>query len=164
MQGQSTRRKPTLSTLIPAAGAPIVADNPIYHRLPALKRYAVDKETGCWNWLGALSSGYGRCKIGNTTVMAHRALYEHHVGPIPQGLFLHHQCGNRRCVNPGHLEPITCAENTRRKPHTHTLLTWETAAEIRDTMDRLCAEYGVRPRTLAAIGERRIWNPEKRPA
>jgi hypothetical protein len=61
------------------------------------------------------------------------------------------------------LEPITRGENVRRL-HGHTVLDWDKADAIREAVDALCERYGVRPRTLAAIGERRVWNPEERPA
>lgn len=132
---------------------------------PVLERYQADSATGCWEWSGQRdSAGYGRCKPGGgdaRSVMAHRVFYTHHVGAIPEGLDIHHRCGNKGCVNPEHLEPLTRAENVRVL-HGHTILNWEQADEIREAMDDLCEKYGVRPRTLAAIGERRIWNPETR--
>lgn len=132
----------------------------VNHPLPILQRYVLDSETGCWEWLGArLNNGYGRCKVGNRNVQAHRAFYLHHVGVIPDGHDIHHRCGNRGCVNPVHLEPLTRGENTRTSPHGHTILNWEAADEIRVAMDALCRKYGVRPRTLAAIAERKIWDP-----
>src|SRR5262245_59768516 len=128
-----------------------------------LDRYCLDEETGCWNWTGRLMRGYGQCKVrGQEWVLAQRVFYTHHVGPIPEGLDIHHRCGNRRCVNPEHLEPITRGENVRAL-HGHTILSWEKAEVIRTIVDALCAEYGIRPRTIAAIGERRIWNPDERP-
>jgi hypothetical protein len=134
--------------------------NAAYHRLPILRRYRVDDTTGCWEWLGyRMHNGYGRCKSARgQIVQAHRAFYEHHVGPIPTGLDLHHRCSNRGCVNPAHLEPVTRAINTQLGAHSK--LTRAQADEIRATMDALCAKYGVRPRTLSAIAERTIWKPE----
>ena len=51
---------------------------------------------------------------GANTMPAHRYAYEELVGPIPEGLQLDHLCRNRSCVNPDHLEPVTCRENLRR--------------------------------------------------
>lgn len=65
----------------------------------------------CWMWTGALDKGgYGR--RGRTS--AHRWSYEHHVGPIPDGLEIDHLCRVRACVNPLHLEPVTKQENIAR--------------------------------------------------
>ncbi|MEU5322933.1 HNH endonuclease signature motif containing protein [Streptomyces sp. NPDC021056] len=47
-------------------------------------------------------------------VLAHRYAWELLREPIPAGLVIDHLCRNRRCVNPGHLEVVTLAENTRR--------------------------------------------------
>jgi hypothetical protein len=70
----------------------------------------------CWLWRGALDGqGYGQLKApGNTTVRAHRWVYEQLVGPIPDGLQLDHLCRVIICVNPDHLDPVTQAENVRR--------------------------------------------------
>lgn len=80
----------------------------------------------CWLWAGEVNSrGYGYLHGGHDIYVAHRAVYEDMVGPIPSGLFLDHLCGNRICVNPAHLEPVTnkvnlmrgngiCANNARK--------------------------------------------------
>lgn len=65
---------------------------------------------GCWNWLGGTSRGYGIFR----GVKAHRWSYEHLVGPIGEGMVIDHLCRNPSCVNPGHLEQVTVAENNRR--------------------------------------------------
>lgn len=74
---------------------------------------------GCWRWQGRLNhAGYGRFTVGGRRdarwVMAHRFAYELLIGPIPEGLELDHLCRQRDCVNPGHMEPVTREENSRR--------------------------------------------------
>lgn len=76
-----------------------------------LSRYEED-ENGCWNYQGSINpAGYGQ--IRQTT--AHRFFWTHIRGDIPDGLQLDHLCLNKRCVNPSHLEPVTNAENQRRR-------------------------------------------------
>lgn len=76
----------------------------------------VDSGLGpCWQWHGAISaSGYGTFQPQKVTVGAHRFVYELHNGTVPAGLHLDHLCRNRACVNPGHLEPVSCKENVLR--------------------------------------------------
>lgn len=70
---------------------------------------------GCWPWIGAIwSRGYGSVRRAQRSKLAHRVAYELMVGPIPVGLTLDHLCRNRRCVNPGHLDPVSLAVNILR--------------------------------------------------
>lgn len=71
----------------------------------------------CWMFDGPVNEdGYGviGTGVGKATALAHRALYELLVGPIPDGYELDHLCVTPGCVRPSHLEPVTHAENLRR--------------------------------------------------
>lgn len=85
------------------------------HAVDYLQQYEVDVN-GCWLWSGPLYwNGYGSISQATYgTGLAHRASYEHHVGPIPPGLDLDHLCRVRRCINPEHLEPVTHSVNIQR--------------------------------------------------
>lgn len=64
-----------------------------------------------------MRNGYGHLRVGGRgegMICVHRFAYELLVGPIPAGLTLDHLCRNRACVNPTHLEPVTCRDNLLR--------------------------------------------------
>jgi hypothetical protein len=69
---------------------------------------------GCWV-LRNQTTGYARFKLAGYWVAAHRFAYRAFVGPIPDGLDIDHICVNAACVRPAHLEPVTRAENQRRR-------------------------------------------------
>src|SRR5229473_3522034 len=70
-------------------------------------------DNGCWEWVGCLTpKGYGQLRSPEgRTRFAHRWMYEHYFGPVPEGKMLDHKCRLRRCVNPYHLQVVTNAEN-----------------------------------------------------
>lgn len=46
--------------------------------------------------------------------LAHRIVYVHYFGPIPEGLTIDHLCEQRACVNPKHLRAVTLRQNVLR--------------------------------------------------
>lgn len=76
-------------------------------------------KTPCWVWQGGLNKwGYAKIKRGGKTQGGHRLFYRAYVGPLADSQAgsdgLDHLCRVRRCVNPEHIEPVTCVENIRR--------------------------------------------------
>lgn len=83
----------------------------------------VDKDPdGHWRWTGHLTrQGYGRFSLKlngkNTTVAAHRWIFEYMVRPLEPGEVIdhvHEVCGIRNCVNVAHFEAVSPGENARR--------------------------------------------------
>jgi hypothetical protein len=75
----------------------------------------------CWPWKGSRrANGYGEFTVRSgeprQRVAAHIFAYEFFNGPVPVGKELHHNCENRLCVNPSHLEPLTRADHRNRSP------------------------------------------------
>ena len=93
-----------------------------------LPKFIVNSESGCWRWIASARKGshyvepfegygqfYLRTECGHQVIReAHRVSYEHWVGLIPTGLHIDHLCRNTLCVNPDHLEAVTCYVNLHR--------------------------------------------------
>lgn len=56
---------------------------------PKVAKRLVVAESGCWEWQGAKTYGYGRVRWnGQSSRLVHRLVYEWLVGPVPAGLEL----------------------------------------------------------------------------
>lgn len=128
------------------------------HRPRNTVEWIVDSITGCWNWQGPINgTGYGMFIYQKTRQLAHRAVYERFNGPIPPNHELHHQCENRKCVNPNHLEPLTRTGHIRAD---RSKLTVDDVYAIRESTERdqvLAARYGVTFQAIRAVRRRQIW-------
>lgn len=136
------------------------------------KMYTVEDrgyKTPCWIWRGGLTEkDYARASRNGKNVRMHRYLWEQINGPMPPGFVSYHLCRVRPCINPDHVEPVTSAENTRRRltgfnPNSHrnrnrhflppnATLTFEIAEELRRryaagkiTQAALAREFGLSP-------------------
>jgi len=92
--------------------------------IPAVR---VNPATGCWDWIGnCTEKGYGRVYIRPERRYrpAHRAMYERLMGPVAEGIVIHHRCENPGCINPQHLEPLSAGENVRRGPNSGYKRRW----------------------------------------
>lgn len=63
---------------------------------------------------GISSNSYSYIRINGKRHAIHRYMYEKHIGKIPEGYVIDHLCENIKCVNPYHLEAVTCRENVLR--------------------------------------------------
>jgi len=102
------------------------------------EKVEVNKETGCWEWQGAMKSGkkcYGTMIVNNEQKAAHRMAYQEWKGELEDGKFICHTCDNQRCINPEHLYQGTALDNTgdmiRRGRCTSAKLTREQVKLIR---------------------------------
>lgn len=130
------------------------AKSPV-HYLPEDHGYT----SPCWIWQRSRNpQGYGVITIQRRPRLAHRWMYETHVGPIPEGLGIDHLCRVRACVNPAHLEPVTNAENARRGARAK--LTWPEVDAIRAdprSGSKIAADYGVSKTTVINIKRGKRW-------
>lgn len=92
------------------------------------RHYIPEPNSGCWLWLSSIvtpTKGYGSYGLignpdwrsKNRQLYAHRVSYELHVGEIPAGHDIDHNCRNTLCVNPDHLQP--------RSKKDHRQVSWD---------------------------------------
>jgi hypothetical protein len=136
-----------------------------YKKTESPSEFWASASPGCWEWGGARDKdGYGQTRFGMKRVKAHRKAWELLEGPIPDGLYVLHQCNNPPCIRPDHLYLGTALDNGidrkgRERPHrsNYTL----SRAEVMDIRSRyesgtirqvdLAHEYGVHQATISKI-------------
>lgn len=129
--------------------------------------YEIDENTGCWNWLRALThDGYGitynRMTRSKKHQGAHRCIYEQQVGPIPAGMTLDHKCKNRKCVNPAHMDVVSLKVNLQRGKQAKLLP--DQAKWIREkhregwSLRQLGDEFGIHSRTVQDVVTGKSWS------
>ena len=150
-------------------------------QLDALKAMLLSKivvrEDGCWEWIGArCTNGYGQLRFNDRLYMAHRASYEVHVGPIPEGMLCCHVCDHKPCINPYHIFLGTNLDNehdkiakgravyVRGEKHGLAILNEKDAAEIKFlalegqlSNAEIAETYGVSRDTVSNIKTGKRW-------
>ena len=135
------------------------------------KKYTIDPETQCWQWIGCKNQhGYGQFRISTNVVMkAHRFAYEYFVSPLDPELEICHNCSNPSCVNPRHLRQDTRSSNMIDMSYAFTncmqKLSVEQVIEIKKKLQNyhyglgqeLASEYGVDFRTISVIKTGKNW-------
>ena len=80
---------------------------------PLFEAKLLRKDTGCVEYTGAKSNGYGRVKRSGKLLLAHRYAWELERGRIPDGMFVCHTCDNPPCCNIDHLFIGTNSDNMK---------------------------------------------------
>jgi hypothetical protein len=141
----------------------------------------VDRSGGsnaCWLWVHTKSpAGYGHISLRGKLWLTHRLAWELTNGPIPDGMFVCHNCpdgDNPSCINPAHLFLGTAQDNMRDmvakkrcvygERHHATKLTQAQVDHLRETYaaggityKALAKEYGVDKTTVSNIVRYKTW-------
>lgn len=127
-------------------------------------RYTVEDRgyvTVCWITIAVKDKdGYGVMGGGKRSLVGtertHRRSFKQNIGPIPDGMHVHHLCEQKACVRPDHLE----LRNPTQHMRDHSSLTIEMVRAIRSstkTQEALAEEYGVTRSHIGYIKRHRVW-------
>lgn len=146
-------------------------------KVPLADRFwpKVEKSEGCWLWTAARTPrGYGHLRYRNEYLLAHRASWEIHFGPVPDDLKVLHTCDTPACVRPDHLFLGTSLDNhddmkakgrsAKGEKHGGARLTEAQVLEIRArfaaggiSQGALRAMYGITQSHVRSIITRKTW-------
>ncbi len=136
-----------------------------------LENVTVKKDTGCWVWKRSKSKGYGTVWDGiiNKRIQVHRRAWELWIGPVPNGLWVLHDCpggDNKACCNPTHMFLGNNSDNIKDAiekgvmRHLDGRLTREQILGIRSSLKRnfeIASEFGVSRQYVTRIRQGEIY-------
>jgi hypothetical protein len=145
----------------------------VVERFLRYSKYVEDPDwcAPCYEWIGPKDEfGYGRFRVDGRKMRAHRWLWEHANGPVPEGMIVRHTCDNPGCVRLMHLTIGTPADNVADKVERNrqckgsaspsAKLREDDIARIRQdarTHRAIAADYGVAHNIIGRIKRGKLW-------
>jgi hypothetical protein len=78
-------------------------------------KVTIEETDKCWEWNATKNpEGYGGFRANGKMEKSHRVAWGLMKGVIPDGLDVHHVCGNKGCCRPSHMEILTRLEHCHR--------------------------------------------------
>lgn len=139
--------------------------------LKITSRSIYNKGSGCWEWSGSKTKGYGVLSFDGRTCRAHRLMYQETRGvKLITEQVVCHRCDNPKCVNPFHLFQGTQIENLedcRKKGRNNigirngcNILTEAQVLEIfnmKGEAQKIAKDFGVKVDAIYSIRYGKTW-------